>query len=52
MSARSRRVIVFLLFVAVLVPLVPLVLWSLTQVWPYDQVLPELSLRAWRTALC
>lgn len=47
MSARSRRIIVFLLFVAVLVPLVPLVLWSLTQVWPYDQVLPELSLRAW-----
>lgn len=47
MSCTARRVIVALMLLAVLIPLVPLALWSFTEVWPFDQPLPDFSLRAW-----
>jgi ABC-type spermidine/putrescine transport system permease subunit II len=39
--------IITLVLAAILVPLVPLVLWSFADTWPFVQVLPNFSLRAW-----
>lgn len=47
MSKTSRRIIIALLFVAVVVPACPLVLWSFTQLWTYDQVLPDFTTQVW-----
>lgn len=47
MSRTARNVIIALMLVVVLVPLVPLVLWSFADIWPFERLLPDLSLRAW-----
>jgi ABC-type spermidine/putrescine transport system permease subunit II len=35
----------------VLVPIIPLLLWSFTHVWPYSQVLPDFSVQSWLQTL-
>lgn len=51
MRRSTRNIIIALMVIAVLVPLVPLVLWSFSQAWPYTQLIPEFGLRAWDHAL-
>ncbi|MBR5259540.1 MAG: ABC transporter permease subunit [Eggerthellaceae bacterium] len=51
MSRRTRTIIIALMLAAVLVPLIPLVLWSFTDIWPFDQPLPSFSLRSWEATL-
>ena len=47
MKRRTRNIIIALMLAVVLVPLIPLVLWSLADIWPFSQPLPEFSLRSW-----
>lgn len=48
MSKRVSRIVIALLVVSVIVPIVPLALWSFTETWSFGTVLPEFSLRAWQ----
>ena len=48
MSNRAGRVVIALMLLVVIVPIIPMVLWSFTEVWPFGQVLPEFSLQAWQ----
>lgn len=47
MSRRARNIIIALMIAAVVVPLIPVVLWSFADIWPYELVLPDFSLRSW-----
>ena len=47
MSKRAGRVVIALMLVVVIVPIIPMVLWSFTEIWPFGQVLPNFSLQAW-----
>ena len=47
MSQRVGRIVIALMLVAVLVPMVPVLLWSFTDMWSFGKVIPDLSLRAW-----
>lgn len=47
MSNRLARIVLILMLVAVIVPIVPMVLWSFTEIWPFGTVLPEFSMQAW-----
>lgn len=51
MSRATRRIIISIMVVVVLVPFVPLALWSFARAWPYTQVLPEFTLDTWESAL-
>ncbi len=51
MRPSVRNAIVVLMAAIVIVPLVPLVLWSFSDAWPYTSVAPELGMRAWDQAL-
>lgn len=51
MSPRTRNIIIALMLMAVLVPLVPLALWSFADIWPFGQPLPDFSLRSWGKTL-
>jgi ABC-type spermidine/putrescine transport system permease subunit II len=41
-----RIVTIALMLVAVIVPIIPLVLWSFTHSWPYEQILPNFGSQA------
>lgn len=43
----SRRSVLIFLYVSILVPMVPIVLWSFSFRWVYPNLLPEWSTRAW-----
>lgn len=43
----SRRFVLAFLFISVLVPVVPLLLWSFSFRWVYPNLLPEWSTRGW-----
>ncbi len=47
MSSRLGRIVIALMLVVVIVPIVPMVLWSFTEMWPFGQVLPDFSMQAW-----
>ena len=47
MSNRLGRVVIAVMLVVVIVPIVPMVLWSFTEIWPFGQMFPEFSMRAW-----
>ena len=47
MSDRKARVVIALMLVVVIVPIIPMVLWSFTEIWPFGQVLPAFSMQAW-----
>ncbi len=51
MSSRLGRVVIALMLVAVVVPIVPMALWSFTEIWPFGQVLPQFSMQAWTRTL-
>lgn len=51
MSRRTRNIIVAIMLVVVVVPLVPLVLWSFAETWPAGQILPTFGTGAWQRAL-
>jgi putative spermidine/putrescine transport system permease protein len=42
-----RRLVLPFLYISVLIPLVPIVLWSFSFRWSYPNLLPEWSTRAW-----
>ena len=48
MSNRAGRIVIALMLVAVIVPIIPMVLWSFTEMWPFGQLVPDFSLRAWQ----
>ena len=47
MSNRAGRVVIALMLLVVVVPIIPMVLWSFTEIWPFGQPLPTFSLQAW-----
>ena len=47
MSRRTRNIVIAVMLLLVIVPLIPLVLWSFTDTWPFGNPLPNFSLRAW-----
>ncbi len=47
MGRAARNIIIALMLLCVLIPLIPLVLWSFAEIWPFGDPLPEFSLRAW-----
>lgn len=47
MSNRLGRIVIALMLVVVIVPIIPMVLWSFTETWPFGQVLPDFSMQAW-----
>ena len=47
MSRRPRNIIIALMIAVVVVPLVPVALWSFADVWPFELVIPDFSLRSW-----
>lgn len=51
MSRATRIIVVAAMLAVVLVPLVPLVLWSFAGSWTYGSALPSFSLNAWSHAL-
>ena len=51
MGKTARRIVLALMLVAVIVPIVPMVMWSFTDMWSFGQVVPEFSLRAWERTL-
>ncbi len=51
MSNRLGRVVIALMLIVVIVPIIPMVLWSFTDMWSFGQVLPEFSTRAWEKTL-
>lgn len=46
-----RNVIIALMLVSVVLPLVPLVIWSFAEWWPFGQLWPELTLVSWGKTL-
>ena len=51
MSHKTRRLIIVLMVAVVVVPLIPLALWSFADVWSYSQILPNFSLKSWQATL-
>lgn len=47
MKKRNRRLIIFLVLFILLIPLVPLIMWSFTWRWDFPNVLPEFDMWAW-----
>ena len=47
MKKRNRRLILFLMLLALLIPLIPLILWSFTWRWDFPNILPEFNAWAW-----
>lgn len=47
MKIRNRRLIIFLILFVLLIPLVPLIMWSCTWRWDFPNVLPEFDMWAW-----
>jgi len=47
MDKLPGRLVIAFLFLAVLVPIVPIILWSFSFRWTYPNLLPEWSTRAW-----
>ena len=47
MSRRLGHIVIAVMLAAVVVPIIPMVLWSFTDFWPYGQLLPDFSMRAW-----
>ena len=47
MSNRAGRVVIAIMLVVVIVPIIPMVLWSFTEIWPFGQLLPDFSTQAW-----
>lgn len=47
MSGRAARVVIALMLVVVVIPMIPMILWSFTGIWPFGQVLPQFSMQAW-----
>ncbi len=43
----SRRLVLIFLYVSILVPVIPILLWSFSLRWTYPNLLPEWSTRAW-----
>ena len=46
-SRATRRLVLVFLSLVVLVPLIPIILWSFSFRWTYPNLLPEWSTRAW-----
>ena len=51
MSNRLGRVVIVVMLIVVIVPIIPMVLWSFSDMWPFGQVLPDFSTRAWEKTL-
>lgn len=51
MGRAVRRMVIALMIACVTVPLVPLVLWSFADVWPFDWLLPAFGTHAWESTL-
>jgi putative spermidine/putrescine transport system permease protein len=47
----SRNLVLTFLYVSVLVPIVPILMWSFSFRWTYPNLMPEWSTRAWQYAL-
>lgn len=47
MSNRMSRIVIALMVVVVVVPIIPMVLWSFTEIWPFGTVVPAFSMQAW-----
>lgn len=47
MSRGAGRVVIAIMLVSVLLPMIPVLLWSFTDMWSFGKVIPDLSLRAW-----
>jgi len=47
MSKTASRIIRALMLIVVIVPIIPMVMWSFTDMWSFGQVIPEFSLSAW-----
>jgi ABC-type spermidine/putrescine transport system permease subunit II len=51
MSKVTRNLIVAAMLIVVVVPLIPLVVWSFVDTWPYMGLLPSFSTRTWARVL-
>lgn len=47
MSKTAARIVRALMLMVVIVPIIPMVMWSFTDMWSFGQVIPEFSLGAW-----
>ncbi len=51
MTRRTRNIIIALMLIVVIVPIIPLVLWSFAGIWPYVKMLPEIVTTSWQRTL-
>ncbi len=51
MKRRTRNIIIVLMLIVVIVPIIPLVTWSFSGIWPYTELLPEFTIQSWERTL-